>query len=863
MANYTDKVIKELEPDNTKLLKQRVKEFCDKYSDDDIEILNKLSELVDDLWMRTILARQKVEVKTEDSLSVFGHDEGEYKEHLTIREKDTIYQNIYKSIGGDNASPYARLKAAMDYWCALWFWPIDKAELFPSRQEFFMELSLILEGGINATIKKKTNVGQMELLMDEKGQFAGFGVQGSELANEVKAQIDGLGVVNLEQIRGLYPRLQIADNIAKQQRFMHWELEFADLFYERGGFDLVIGNPPWIKIEWREQDVLSDKNPIFAIRNLSANDILRNRNDALFDYKTKVSYFAEYESMAGEQNYLNAYENYSLLKGQQTNLYKCFLPKSWEISVSTAVSAFVHPNGIFDDPNGKILRKTVYPKMRYHFHYINALNLFADVDWHTEYSLNVYCNEETDSFDYIANLYTPETIEECYDSNISNKLMGIKDDNDHWNTKGHPDRVIKVGQSELLQFASFLDGSSDWQCARLPLLHVKQFSDVIGVFVGQKKTIYSLGKDVFTAEMWHETNSQKDGTIKVCEHFPESPADLRYTGPLFGIANPISKGAQRICDTNRSYDCIDLTQINEKFIQRCKYNIGTSFEEYERKTPKTPWGDNNTKWPRIIMRNMFNQKGERTLIAAISPKYAGHVHAVLEILFKNTEYTASMAGSMASIPYDFYIKLTGKGSGGIGVVGPLPIIMDNRIVLRALMLNCLNSFYSDLWSELYIEDFNKDKWAKSDDRLSAKRFSNLKEAWEWNTPLRTDFERREALVELDVLTAMLLGMTLEQLKTIYYIQFPVLRSYESETWYDRRGRIVFTGNRSLKDVGLSRKEWDEVRNMQEGIVTQIITDDTMPDGPIERIIEYVAPFDRCDREKDYEEVWANFEERIK
>ena len=118
MANYTDKVIKDLEPDNIKLLKQRVKDFCAKYTDDDIEILNKLSDIVDDLWMRTIYARQRVEIRTEDSLSVYGHDEGAYEEHLTIREKDTIYQNIYKSIGGENASPYARLKAAMDYWCA-------------------------------------------------------------------------------------------------------------------------------------------------------------------------------------------------------------------------------------------------------------------------------------------------------------------------------------------------------------------------------------------------------------------------------------------------------------------------------------------------------------------------------------------------------------------------------------------------------------------------------------------------------------------------------------------------------------------------------------------------------------------------
>src|SRR4029434_6789298 len=39
---------------------------------------------------------------------------------------------------------------------------------------------------------------------------------------------------------------------ARDHRFFHWPLEFADVFYqddgaarERAGFDAVIGNPPW------------------------------------------------------------------------------------------------------------------------------------------------------------------------------------------------------------------------------------------------------------------------------------------------------------------------------------------------------------------------------------------------------------------------------------------------------------------------------------------------------------------------------------------------------------------------------------------------------------------------------------------
>ncbi len=120
------------------------------------------------------------------------------------------------------------------------------------------------------------------------------------------------------------------------------------------------------------------------------------------------------------------------------------------------------------------------------------------------------------------------------------------------------------------------------------------------------------------------------------------------------------------------------------------------------------------------------------------------------------------------------------------------------------------------------------------------------------------------LVELDVLTAMGgLDLTLEQLQTIYRIQFPVLRQYEQDTWYDRNGRIVFTNNKSLTGVGYTRREFNEIKDAQSGVFTQTITDDTKPGGPVERIIEYVAPFDRCDRQEDYETVWAQFVERLK
>ena len=110
-------------------------------------------------------------------------------------------------------------------------------------------------------------------------------------------------------------------------------------------------------------------------------------------------------------------------------------------------------------------------------------------------------------------------------------------------------------------------------------------------------------------------------------------------------------------------------------------------------------------------------------------------------------------------------------------------------------------------------------------------------------------------------TARALGLTLAELQTIYRIQFPVMRQYESDTWYDQRGRIVFTNSKGLPGIGYNRAEWNGIKDMRSGTVTRRIIDTTLPTGPIERDITYEAPFTRNDRERDYATVWSKLNER--
>lgn len=857
MCSYSDKVIKQLEPANIKEMKDWNKKFTSPVTDDEVVTLLRLSEAIDKLWEAQIELRKEVGAKTQDALSIFGYTDDAEDSHTTIRQKDKIFSELYKSEHMRNAGPYARLKFAMDYWCALWFWPIDQADLLPTRSEFLFDMSLILEGTM-ASVKVTDSV--------KGGQMTLFPTEMEQLALDI---IDTYGtdtVVDIPRLRKENPRLDLAARIAEQNHFMHWELEFADLFAERGGFDLILGNPPWVKIQWNEQNTLSDKRPMFMVKNLSANQTTHHRAEALEDIEIKELYFSEFGSIAGQQSFLNAVQNYPLLVGQQTNLFKCFLPQAWNFCKDTGTSAFIHPEGVYDDPKGGVLREEWYPRLKYHFQFQNERKLFHEVANRAIYSINIYNNKQSPYFDSISNLFDPKTIDECYASDGKHRVGGIKTDNGEWNVEGHKQRIIKTGREQLTLYSCLFDDGCSWKQARLPVLHIKVYTDILSCFCSEQ-TLGKLGENIYTTQMWQETGAQNDGTIKRDVHFPLGLSDYIYSGPHFSIANPLFQASQQGCNTHRAFDNIDLNAIPVDYMQRCNYSPACDMEEYFRRVPKTPWGDAYTDCYRIIVRRMLNQSGERTLIPAIIPPHVGHVHTVFGFAFHDPQDLVSVAGSMSSLVFDGFIKITGRSDFYFETASNFPYLVGpqlQRVKQLTLMLNCLTSNYADLWVKTFSQDINF-SWSKNDHRLNANKVRNLSGDWSPDSALRGDYERRYALVEIDVLTAMAIGLSLEQLCTLYRAQFPVLKMYEDDTWYDANGRIVFTNNRSLTGVGVDRKTWENVvRNLPAGkSYFHTILDDTVQGGPVERTIEYVAPFDRCDREQDYETAWKFFEEKYR
>ena len=306
------------------------------------------------LWAQHTAALARDRARTEDQLRVWPHDleaksasgadaasassyensSDDRSARVSRAQKEAIRQQGLLNEDGDLATPFRRLKLVMDYWCALWFWPITRSADLPSREQWWMEVGAILEGNV---VEMETQRGldlmptapeaPQVIVPEVQPAFEGFETQlplsqPTGGANPLNLH-DKFGQLRISKLRQHFARVAVVEGIAEQRRFMHWELCFADVLLGArsgaegrpgGGFDLILGNPPWLKVEWNEAGILGERNPVFAVRKISASDLAQLRAEAFAQFPgLQADWLQELEEAEGTQNFLNAAQNYPLL----------------------------------------------------------------------------------------------------------------------------------------------------------------------------------------------------------------------------------------------------------------------------------------------------------------------------------------------------------------------------------------------------------------------------------------------------------------------------------------------------------------------------------------------------------------------
>ncbi|KQC08642.1 MAG: hypothetical protein APR55_00555 [Methanolinea sp. SDB] len=206
-----------------------------------------------------------------------------------VEAKRREYERLLHSL------EYEKERWAADCWCSAFFWPLDKEQ----------------EGSIPTTSTVRM-------------------VQAGDPAALPAAVREGI------------------QSLARQHRFFHWHLEFPEVFVE-GGFDCVLGNPPWERIKIQEKEFFEVRNPDVAgarnaaerARKISA---LKQSNPTLYAEFLAAKRASECESL-----FLRTSGRFPLTGKGDINTYTVFAEHARSALSPIGHAGIIVPTGIATD----------------------------------------------------------------------------------------------------------------------------------------------------------------------------------------------------------------------------------------------------------------------------------------------------------------------------------------------------------------------------------------------------------------------------------------------------------------------------------------------------------------------------------
>lgn len=836
-ATKLPKQVRDLvEPERLKALKAWRKAITKAPATPQIKRLEALSRRAEVLWELTLRRLRVAELGSSRAIELWERPVAPGTSAVVTIDGVTtgVSRAEIEHYLADPDSAYRRLRLVMDAWCALWFWPLTTEVTPPSLSDWLDTCEAILG-----------TAGKVE-----KDQTASFteATAWEELGHAEEMDLAFAGAKKVSDILAGQGAewLGVVQEVAREQGFFHWELDFATVF-ARGGFDLQVGNPPWVRPVFDMNDLLADADPWWTLTkkpSVAAKGARLPRTLEIAHVREEVITGAA--EVTVQSAVLSDAVEYPLLAGQP-DLYRAFMCTVWEHQTATGTSGLIHMATHLTDARTGELRGEAYRRLRRLWTFINELKLF-EIQNQKDYCVNVYSSSRTPWFLTASSLYRPETIIRSFGHDGTGEEPGFKDPHSgSWDLRPHRER-IQIVDEDVLKAWRDITTSNDWQTTPM----------VATVNAAAAQTLTKIayaerlgGLSLKFSSGWHETADYEKGRF-IKNWGPAPWKDTILQGPHLFSSTPFYKSPNKSMANFRDWTVVDLEDLAIDAEPTTQYKPSGNPSAYD--ADYTQWdGQSARDFYRIAWRNMAPLTGERTLVPAIIPREAAHLQSVTSTspMDGAALRLVSAQASASSLLADFLIRSLGRShiNGPDFSILPQCTMAHNltqRIVLRTLRLNCLTDAYAELWAQSWDPAFGEDT-------PILERYDERPVGPEWaaDTPLRRAEDRRNAQVEIDVMVAIALGVPIEDLCTIYRTQFAVLYDYDHGRGqgayvYDANGRQVPTP---------VRQAWVKAGKPTEPD-TMPVKDrtHTHPGSGVEYV--YELPFRIRDREADFRRVHA-------
>ncbi|TFB67981.1 DNA methyltransferase [Cryobacterium sp. Hz9] len=835
------KEAKELAPEALAALKGWRRQITAKPTKKQLDQLVNLSYRVETLWQFALRRLEIAEREIRRQIPLWGATPTaiEFVEPTPHVTREEIERKLADANGA-----YQRLRRVMDAWNSLWFWPLTDTLTQgiqpPTTDQWIAGLTALL--GTHFEVKAKLAAqGQTTLGLSNEWSELGA-IEENELAFAMVTPVNGA----LEA----HPWLVVSERIGQQQGFFHWELDFTTVF-ARGGFDLQIGNPPWVRPDFDEAAALAEHDSWWALAHKPPQWEVEARRSATHTLPgAKRYYLEELSSNTAVRQSVSHVTRFPLLEGLRPDLYRCFMEQSWRNMSSTGIVGLIHPESHFTDEKAGLLRSSTYRHLRRHWQFLNSLRLF-EVHAEVNFGVHIYSELREDvRFLMAASIYHPDTVNRSLVHDGSGAEPGIKNTLGEWDLRPHRNRILTVTQDVLKAWHSVLE---DQQVPVLRTRMVYTVSTAIASALGKvtkNGRIASLGLSFSLG--WDEGADFKKGRFEKRWGVADAWSKAILQGPHMFVADPFYKSPNSTMLHKTDWSSCDLESLAADALPVTAYKPTGNWDDYEADFTNWPEAEPTAarRYYRVAWRAMAGNNNERTLLATIIPPGAAHVDGVNSLAKSGTVAGVEVvwvAGFLASLVSDFAVRVAPKSALRRKTIERLPIVSTSplmpHLVLRTLRLNCLTDAYSELWSSVFETEFKSQNWVAGIDYPNRKGLGEIESHWTRDSPLRIASDRRQALVEIDALVSIALGLTADELCTIYRTQFPVLYGYDRNSYfYDVNGRLV--PNSVLR---IWRSRGDQT------------TEDERTTSSAGNMYTYELPFVTLDREADMRQAYAHFE----
>ena len=145
------------------------------------------------------------------------------------------------------------------------------------------------------------------------------------------------------------------DRLVAQERFFHWQVRFPNIWSEwdksdiTGGFDAIVGNPPWDRTKLEQVEWFFERKPEIAMATKASDrkkliDALIESKDPLAkEYQTAVAHSALWRELVKKSG------DYPYLSGGDLNLYSLFVERAINLIKPEGRVGLLVPSGIAHD----------------------------------------------------------------------------------------------------------------------------------------------------------------------------------------------------------------------------------------------------------------------------------------------------------------------------------------------------------------------------------------------------------------------------------------------------------------------------------------------------------------------------------